>query len=77
VTIKSRLLECFAAVFPSSSAEQLEHGTTDTIAEWDSLATVNLVAVVEEEFQIVLDLDDLEELDSFHRFLQLIESKAA
>lgn len=35
------------------------------VAQWDSLATLNLVGVLEEEFQIRFGADDLPSLLSF------------
>jgi acyl carrier protein len=44
------------------------------LKQWDSLATLNLLALIEEEFGVKIDLDDLEEAPSFKSFLGLIES---
>jgi acyl carrier protein len=77
MTVKARLRDCFAAVFPSAAPGELEQASTETLPGWDSLATVTLVAVVEEEFGVVLELDDLEQLTSFERVYQLVEAKLA
>jgi acyl carrier protein len=77
MTVKARLRDCFAAVFPSAAPDELEQASTETLPGWDSLATVTLVAVVEEEFGVVLELDDLEQLTSFERVYQLVEAKLA
>ena len=77
MTVKARLRDCFAAVFPSAAPGELEQASTDTLPGWDSLATVTLVAVVEEEFAVVLELEDLEQLTSFARVYQLVEAKLA
>ena len=77
MTVTARLRNCFAAVFPQVAVDRLEQASTATLADWDSLATVRLVAVVEEEFEILLDVEELEELDSFDRLQLLIERKLA
>jgi acyl carrier protein len=77
MTVKARLRDCFAAVFPSAAPGELEQASTETLPGWDSLATVTLVAVVEEEFEVVLELDELEQLTSFERVYQLVEAKLA
>jgi acyl carrier protein len=75
MSVKARLRDCFAAVFPSALPGQLEQATIETIPEWDSLATVTLVAVIEEEFAVALEVEELEQLDSFEHVLQLVELK--
>ena len=60
-----RLVRCFAAVFPNVRAEQIPDVSVDNVHEWDSLASVTLVALLEEEFGAQIDLFDLPELTSF------------
>jgi acyl carrier protein len=77
MTVRARLRDCFAAVFPSAAPGELEEASTETRPDWDSLATVRLVAVVEEEFEVVLELEDLEQVNSFDRVRQLVEARLA
>jgi acyl carrier protein len=63
--IHPRLVRCFETVFPQLSQEQIETASQATVAKWDSVAAITLVNVVEEEFQTVIDLEMLPELDSF------------
>ena len=77
MSVKARLRDCFAAVFPSAAPSELEQASIETLPDWDSLATVRLVAVVEEEFGVVLELEDLEQLSSFERVHQLVEARLA
>jgi acyl carrier protein len=77
MSVKARLRDCFAAVFPTAAADELEQASTDTLSDWDSLATVRLVAVVEEEFDVVIELEDLEQLNSFERVHRIVEARLA
>lgn len=77
MSVKARLQDCFAAVFPSAAPGELEQASTDTIPDWDSLATVRLVAVIEEEFEVAFEPEDLEQLDSFERVHQLLQARLA
>jgi acyl carrier protein len=77
MTVRARLRDCFAAVFPSAAPGELEEASTETRPDWDSLATVRLVAVVEEEFEMVFELEDLEQVNSFERVQQLVEARLA
>jgi acyl carrier protein len=60
-----RLVRCFLSVF-ELSADQARVATTESVPTWDSLATMMLVAVIEEEFGVEVGLPDLREFGSFH-----------
>jgi acyl carrier protein len=68
MTVETKLIECFAGVFPELDRRQIPNASVDSLAEWDSLASLTLVAVVEEEFGIVIDDLELSELGSFAAF---------
>ncbi len=74
--LKERLLVCFSAVFPERTQQELLSGSVDSVPEWDSLRSITLVALIQEEFQIIIDLLDLEELRSFEVFLARIKEDA-
>ena len=63
--IQTRLLACFQAVFPERNDQALMELSQAAYPGWDSLASVTLVRLIEEQFHIQLDLFDLETLDSF------------
>jgi acyl carrier protein len=70
---RQRLTNCFQVVFPDMPQEQIAAASTATVANWDSVAAITLMNVVEDEFGLEVDLDDLAELDSFeklHTYLQ-------
>jgi acyl carrier protein len=76
---RARLERCFAAVFPDLPADAIAQARMDALPAWDSLATVTLVSVVEEEFGVRIDLDEpdaLEGLDSFEALLARVERAA-
>jgi len=60
-----RLTKCFIAVFPDVDPGQIATAKPATVGDWDSVATVTLVSVLEEEFRIEIDSDDIEYLLSF------------
>lgn len=62
------LVRCFASVFPTLSEEEIQNATTDSIGIWDSVSTVTLVAVIQEELDIEIDPEIISELDSFQAF---------
>ena len=69
---RARLIECFASVFPDLKTAEIPHASTATVPEWDSVASATLVSVVEEEFGVSLDLDELEGLTSFELVLGVL-----
>ena len=73
---RKRLTKCFAAVFPKLAPSEITAATPMTVAEWDSIANVTLVAVVEEEFGIAVEPDDLERLTSFDALLDYLAVRA-
>ena len=62
---EDRLVRCFASVFPALAPEEIRTASAESVAAWDSLATVTLVAVIQQEFGVEIDLLDLPELTSF------------
>jgi acyl carrier protein len=65
--IRQRLCNCFQVVFPDMPAEEIPAASTATVASWDSVAAITLMNVMEDEFAMEMDLDDLAELDSFEK----------
>lgn len=63
-----RLVRCFASVFPTLTPEEIPGTSVESVGIWDSLATVTLAAVIEEEFNVQFDPSDLPELTSFAAF---------
>jgi acyl carrier protein len=47
--------------------EQILGASVESAAQWDSVATVTLFNVIEEEFGTPVDYDRIEELTSFAR----------
>ena len=73
----ARLVRCFSAVFPEIDEHAIPTASVDSAPEWDSLASLTLVAVVEEEFGITIDDLDLVELHSFDAFDEYVRERAA
>lgn len=71
---RARLTSCFLAVFPELTSDQVASASSATVLSWDSVAGVTLLAVVEEEFGIPLESDDLSRVSSFEGLLTYLES---
>ncbi|MBI3680695.1 MAG: acyl carrier protein [Acidobacteria bacterium] len=63
--LQPRLVRCFQTVFPGLSESQARQATQAALENWDSVAAITLVTVIEEEFSTSVDLEELPELNSF------------
>jgi acyl carrier protein len=72
--VTDRLRDCFREVFPDLSDEQIETAVRVEMAEWDSLATLTLLAVIEEEFELQLDEEAIAKLTSFSAVREVVEA---
>lgn len=73
--VEERLKECFSTVFPNLSSEEILRSSSASVATWDSLATVTLVSVIEEEFGVTIAPEEYEYIVSFELVSQCLESK--
>jgi acyl carrier protein len=64
-SLTERLLECFRAVFPGVSDEELVHASATSLAKWDSVAHVTLISLIEEELGLQFPLERYADLTSF------------
>lgn len=63
--IEKRVLGCFANVFPEIPDQDLRRVSQASIASWDSVRQVTLLAALAEEFEFPLDYEAAEEIRSF------------
>ncbi len=62
---ENRLARCFASVFPTLTPEEIRAASTESVGVWDSLRSVTLLAVIQQEFAVEINPLDLPELNSF------------
>ena len=70
-----RLAKCFSAVFPDLDDQEIRLATTTNVDGWDSVASVTLITLIEEEFGVEVDADDLERLVSFESVLEYLNKE--
>lgn len=70
--VKQKLSKCFSAVFPELSAEEIVKTSTCSAANCDSLSAVTLLALIQEEFGIDLEVDAMESFASFEGILKRV-----
>jgi acyl carrier protein len=72
---RQRLMKCFEVVFPDLPQDKIASVSTATVAAWDSVAAITLMNVIEDEFGLELDLDDLANLDSFEKLYSYLQNR--
>jgi len=75
--VDDRLMRCFASALPSSTREEIRTAKFDDMAGWDSLRGVTLLAVLDEEFGVQLDLAELLELETFDSVKRYLLQRAS
>jgi acyl carrier protein len=70
--IRGRLVKCFSAVFPALTENEIHNASPYTVGTWDSVATVTLLLVVQEEFGVAFDAEELDRLTSFKEILDYL-----
>lgn len=75
--LESRVADCFCALFPNYSREELLTATRESIPEWDSLAGITLLTILQQEFHLDIDLTDLEHFNSVQAVLGYVTANAS
>jgi acyl carrier protein len=65
--LEGRLSGIFCAAFVGLKGNQARLATRDTVSNWDSIAVMNLVALIEEEFRQTFDLEEAAEWTSYEQ----------
>jgi len=76
VDVTERLTACFATVFPKLEASRITAASVQDVPEWDSVAQVNLLSVIGEEFGMEIDFDEFEDATSFRAIAERLHEKA-
>ena len=74
-TILGKLQLIFRDVFDDSRLAIGPESNAETVEGWDSLAHINLVSAIEQEFAVRFGLGGLETLKNVGEMIDLIQSK--
>ena len=74
-SVQLRLVKCFNAVFPNLTDEEAMRASITSVSEWDSIAAISLIVVLEEEFGTEISPDEIENMISFDLVRNYLESK--
>ena len=73
--LDSRLSRCLATIFPDLSEENINACDMSVVITADSLAAVTLLALLEEEFGVALDIEELLTLRTFAAIRDRLQAK--
>jgi acyl carrier protein len=71
-SVEARLTTCFLLALPGLRETGVSQASTATVPAWESLTTVNLLSLVEEEFNIAVPAEEVKEFVSFERVLNVV-----
>lgn len=73
--LDQRLISVFRNAFPDVPEDRLSSVTQENTQSWDSVAAITLMNLIEEEFEMQLDFEDLADLTSFARVRDYLAPK--
>ena len=62
---RTKLAHCFSLVFPNLEPSRIPEASAENVTDWDSIAQVNLLTLIGEEFAMDIDFEDFEGATSF------------
>lgn len=69
----STIIEIFQDILDVKKGTVNLNSTSSDIDEWDSVATVNIIVALEDEFRIKFKLEDIQEVKSVKDFVELVQ----
>lgn len=73
--MENKIKQIMSAVFETDISNITDEASPDTIDNWDSLRLINLVAALEEEFDIEFEEEEIVEMLNFKLISILVSEK--
>ena len=70
----STIIEIFQDILDVKKGTVSLKTTSSDIDQWDSVATVNIIVALEEEFRIKFKLEDIQTLKTVQDFVDLVQA---
>jgi acyl carrier protein len=74
---EQQLVKIFETVFPDLPPQAVRTASQDSTPNWDSVAAITLMNLIEEEFAIEMDFGEVAELTSFQKILNYVNERTA
>ncbi len=72
----NKFIEVFAELFDEVEANDLSKATEfSNLDEWDSIVALSAITLIDEEYDVVLDGDDIEDSITIENLFNLVKSK--
>ena len=75
--VRGKLTNSFRRVFENDNLVLTDEMTAKDVVGWDSLAHINLIMDVEEEFGLRFTVDDIADLKNVGEMIQMLEGKVS
>ena len=72
--MKSRIREIFAEVLEVELAVITDRLEYSSISQWDSVAHMAIVAAIEDEYDIMMEIDDIIDMSDFTKSVEIIST---
>lgn len=72
--MKSRIREIFAEVLEVELAVITDTLEYSSIPQWDSVAHMAIVAAIEDEYDIMMEIDDIIDMSDFTKSVEIIST---
>tara|TARA_B100000787_G_scaffold165753_1_gene150066 strand:+ start:3552 stop:3779 length:228 start_codon:yes stop_codon:yes gene_type:complete len=73
--IKKKLEDCIKKIFPKKKIKSFDNLKFGSFKEWDSLAHLNLLLIIEGKFQIKFTMKQMYEIKKISDIEKIIKSK--
>jgi len=73
--LEQRIAKCFATILPELGPDELREAKQDVTLGWDSLCTMTLISLMEEEFDCWFGFDRAEEMKTFAAVVKVVRDK--
>jgi acyl carrier protein len=73
--LEQRLENVFATVFPDLQPNKIRTASQDSVETWDSVAAITLLNLIEEEFGVQMEFEDIGDLTSFSSIAEYLKGK--
>ena len=77
MNVREKLANSFRRVFELDEIVLKNEMTAKDVPGWDSLAHINLIMDIEEEFNVRFTVDDIADLKNIGEMIQLLDRKIA
>jgi acyl carrier protein len=73
IDTETSVKKCFKAVFGELSDDEVTRASTASVGSWDSVGTLSLFAVIEEELHVKIPTEMMGELISYELVLDYVK----